>query len=231
MLARFGQWSEDSEIVVEGRRTPATGLLLVGLGLIAACSTGASASSVPGSSAPATSPPSLGASLAASVAAEPSSIAPPTSLASEIPAMNLTSPAFKDGADIPPKFSCDGDDVSPPLAWDAVPADAKALVLIVDDPDAGGFVHWVAFDIPATTAQLPEGASASDATLHQGTNSFGKAGYGGPCPPSGTHHYRFRLLAVREPLGLSGAPTADKVLAASEGHVAAETTLTGLYHR
>ena len=145
--------------------------------------------------------------------------------------MELTSTAFADGSDIPRKYSCDSDDVSPPLAWDAVPADAKALHLIVDDPDAGGFVHWVTFDIPATTAQLPEGASATDASLRQGTNSFGKAGWGGPCPPSGTHHYRFRLLAVRERLDLAGSPTADKVLAAAEAQVVAETTLTGLYHR
>ena len=145
--------------------------------------------------------------------------------------MILTSPAFADGADIPRTYSCVGDDVSPPLAWDGAPADAKALVLIVDDPDARGFIHWVAFDIPVTTSQLPEGASASDSSLRQGTNSFGKAGWRGPCPPSGTHHYRFRLLAVREPLGLAGAPTADKVLAAAEGQVVAEATLSGLYHR
>jgi Raf kinase inhibitor-like YbhB/YbcL family protein len=145
--------------------------------------------------------------------------------------MNLTSRAFADGTDIPRKYSCDGGDVSPPLAWTGVPADAQALVLIVDDPDARGFVHWVAFDIPATTAELAEGASSSDRALRQGTNSFGKVGYGGPCPPSGTHHYRFRLLAVRQRLGLSGAPTAEKVLAAAEGQVIAEATLTGLYHR
>ena len=145
--------------------------------------------------------------------------------------MKLTSRAFADGTDIPRKYSCDGEDVSPPLAWDGVPADAKALVLIVDDPDARGFVHWVAFDIPPTPAELPEGASTSDSSLHEGTNTFGKHGYGGPCPPSGTHHYRFRLFAVRAPLGLSGAPTAEKVLAATEGQVIADTTLTGLYHR
>jgi Raf kinase inhibitor-like YbhB/YbcL family protein len=145
--------------------------------------------------------------------------------------MKLTSTAFSDGGDIPRKYSCDGDDVSPPLAWEGVPADAKALVLIVDDPDARGFVHWVAFDIPAATGGLAEGASTSDSSLRQGTNSFGKVGWGGPCPPSGTHHYRFRLLAVREPLGLAGSPTAEKVLAAAEGQSVAETTLTGLFHR
>lgn len=145
--------------------------------------------------------------------------------------MNLTSPAFADGADIPRTYSCVGDDVSPPLDWGDVPTDAKALVLMVDDPDASGFVHWVAFDIPGTTSQLPEGASASNASLRQGTNSFGKAGWRGPCPPSGTHHYRFRLLAIREPLGLTGAPTAERVIAAAEGRVIAEATLTGLFHR
>ncbi len=145
--------------------------------------------------------------------------------------MNLTSPAFADGADIPRTYSCAGDDVSPPLAWGDAPAEAKALLLIVDDPDARGFVHWVVFDIPVTTSQLPEGASASGASLRQGTNSFGKAGWRGPCPPSGTHHYRFRLLAIRKPLGLTGAPTAERVLAAAEAQVVAETTLTGLFHR
>jgi Raf kinase inhibitor-like YbhB/YbcL family protein len=145
--------------------------------------------------------------------------------------MRLTSSAFADGGDIPSKYSCDGEDVSPPLAWEGVPADATALVLIVDDPDARGFVHWVAFDIPTTTSELPEGASASDPSLRQGTNSFGKAAWGGPCPPSGTHHYRFRLLAVRQPLGLAGSPSAADVLAATKDQVVVETTLTGPFHR
>jgi Raf kinase inhibitor-like YbhB/YbcL family protein len=145
--------------------------------------------------------------------------------------MQLTSTAFAEGTEIPRKYSCDGEDVSPALAWSGVPADAKALVLVVDDPDAHGFVHWVAFDIPVTTDQLAEGASASDSSLRQGTNSFGKAAWRGPCPPSGTHHYRFRLLAVREALGLAGSPTADQVLAAAKDKTVAETTLTGLYQR
>jgi Raf kinase inhibitor-like YbhB/YbcL family protein len=145
--------------------------------------------------------------------------------------MHLTSSAFADGGSIPPKYSCADDDTSPPLAWDGVPAEANALVLIVDDPDARGFVHWVAFDIPTATGQLPEGASADDASLRQGKNSFGKVGWGGPCPPSGTHHYRFRLVAVRKPLGLPGSPTAETVLAATKGQVVTETTLTGLFHR
>jgi Raf kinase inhibitor-like YbhB/YbcL family protein len=145
--------------------------------------------------------------------------------------MRLTSSAFADGGDIPRKYSCDGDDVSPPLAWDGLPADATALVLVVDDPDARGWVHWVVFDIPRATSQLAEGASESDPSLRQGTNSFGKTGWGGPCPPSGTHHYRFRLMAIRQPLGLTGSPTAEKVFAATKDQVVADTTLTGLFHR
>jgi len=146
--------------------------------------------------------------------------------------MRLTSTAFADGTDIPRKYSCDGDDVSPPLAWDGVPSDAAALVLVVDDPDASGFVHWVAFDIAAAPpGQLAEGASRGAAAPREGTNSFGKVGWSGPCPPSGTHHYRFRLFAIRQPLGLRGAPTAAEVVAAMKAQVAAETTLTGMYHR
>ena len=147
--------------------------------------------------------------------------------------MHLTSTAFSEGGSIPRRYSCDGENVSPPLAWDGAPSDAKALVLIVDDPDARGFIHWVAFDIasPGPTGELAEGASTATGAPRQGTNGFGKVGWGGPCPPSGTHHYRFRLLAVRNPLGLTGAPSAEKVLAATEGQVVAEATLTGVYHR
>jgi len=147
--------------------------------------------------------------------------------------MHLTSSAFTNDGSIPRKYSCDGEDVSPPLAWNGLPADAKALALIVDDPDARGFVHWVAFDISVSgpSGALAEGASTGAGAPRQGTNSFGKVGWGGPCPPSGTHHYRFRLFAIRQPLGLQGAPTADQVLATAKGKVVAEARLTGLFHR
>jgi Raf kinase inhibitor-like YbhB/YbcL family protein len=146
--------------------------------------------------------------------------------------MDLTSSAFADGGDVPRKYTCDGPNVSPPFAWSGAPADAKALVLIVDDPDARGFVHWVAFDIVAgPSGQLAEGASTGANPPRQGTNSFGSVGWSGPCPPSGTHHYRFRLLALREPLGLNDAPTADRVLGAARDKTVAEAILTGLYHR
>ncbi len=147
--------------------------------------------------------------------------------------MHLTSSAFANDGSIPRKYSCDGEDVSPPLAWDGVPADAKALALIVDDPDARGWVHWVAFDIAVSgpSGALVEGASTASGAPRQGTNSFGKVGWGGPCPPSGTHHYRFRLLALRLPLGLKDAPTAAEALAAASGKIVEEATLTGLFHR
>jgi Raf kinase inhibitor-like YbhB/YbcL family protein len=145
---------------------------------------------------------------------------------------SLTSTGFKDGAAIPRRFSCDGENVSPDLAWAGAPVGTKALVLIVIDPDARGFVHWLVYDLTASPAGgLPQAISASPDAPPQGTNSFGKRGYGGPCPPSGTHHYRFTLSALDAGLGLTGAPGVDALHAAMAGHVLAEATLTGTYHR
>ncbi|HEV8490166.1 MAG TPA: YbhB/YbcL family Raf kinase inhibitor-like protein [Candidatus Limnocylindrales bacterium] len=144
----------------------------------------------------------------------------------------LTSAAFPDGGAIPARFTCDGDDESPDLAWEGAPAEAKTLALIVDDPDANGFVHWVAFDLTAsTTGGLARGVSASPDAPPQGTNSFRRVGWSGPCPPSGTHRYRFRLLALDTELGLSNAPSADEVRRAAEGHILDEAELTGTYTR
>jgi Raf kinase inhibitor-like YbhB/YbcL family protein len=146
--------------------------------------------------------------------------------------MRLVSRAFDEGASIPVRYTCDGANVSPPLDWAGVPGDAKALVLIVDDPDAHDFVHWVVFDLAAApTGQLAEGASTGSNAPRQGINGFGKVGWGGPCPPSGTHHYRFRLIAIRQALGLKGAPTAAQVLDATRGQALGEAKLTGTYHR
>ncbi len=109
----------------------------------------------------------------------------------------LTSPAFPAGAEIPGRYTCDGDDVSPPLDWADTTDKAVTLALIVDDPDARGWVHWVVFDMDATgSGGLPEGFSSSPDAPAQGTNDFGRVGWGGPCPPSGTHHYRFTLVAL-----------------------------------
>jgi Raf kinase inhibitor-like YbhB/YbcL family protein len=144
----------------------------------------------------------------------------------------LTSTAFEDEGAIPRKFSCDGDNVSPALEWDGAPDATRALALIVDDTDAGGFVHWVVFNMTGTrSGALAEAVSASPDAPSQGKNSFGKVGWGGPCPPSGTHHYRFTLYALDGPLGLTGTPRADDVRQAASGHVLGETKLTGTYRR
>jgi Raf kinase inhibitor-like YbhB/YbcL family protein len=147
-------------------------------------------------------------------------------------AFALTSPEFAEGGAIPRRYSCDGEDVSPPLAWSGAPAETASLALIVDDPDARGWVHWVVHDMTASASgSLPAGWAASPDAPPQGTNSWRRVGYGGPCPPSGSHRYAFRLLALDEALGLGGAPTAQEVLDATAGHVLAEATLTGTYRR
>ena len=144
----------------------------------------------------------------------------------------LSSSEFGEGQPMPRRYACDGDNVSPPLAWSAAPGDSAALVLVVDDPDAGGFVHWVVFDMTASASgSLPAGWSSSPDAPPQGTNSFGRVGYGGPCPPSGSHRYIFRLLALGQALALSGSPTAEQVLDAAEGHILDEARLTGTYRK
>jgi len=150
--------------------------------------------------------------------------------------MKLTSPAFLEGAMIPSKYTCDDQDISPALAWSDAPAGTKALALICDDPDApaGTWVHWVLSNLPADSTGLPEGVPA-DKTLKaggiQGTTSFRRIGYGGPCPPSGTHRYFFKLYALDGPLALSNNATARDVAAAIKGHILAEAKLMGRYKR
>ncbi|MFL5779014.1 MAG: YbhB/YbcL family Raf kinase inhibitor-like protein [Chloroflexota bacterium] len=144
----------------------------------------------------------------------------------------LTSTDFTEGGAIPKAFTCDGTNRSPDLSWSGAPQGTASLALIVDDPDANGFIHWVAYDLTGSASGgLAQGISASPDAPPQGTNSFGKIGYGGPCPPSGVHHYVFRLLALDQPLGLHGAPTAKDVLAAANGHTVGEARLTGTYRR
>jgi hypothetical protein len=147
-------------------------------------------------------------------------------------AFQLTSPAFAAGADIPRKYTCDGEDVSPPLEWSGAPDDAPALALIVDDPDARGWIHWVVLDMDGVqSGGLPEGFSASPDAPPQGTNDFGRLGWGGPCPPSGTHRYRFTLFALDAAIELPGAPTAEDVRAAMDGHVIDQAELIASYTR
>jgi Raf kinase inhibitor-like YbhB/YbcL family protein len=143
----------------------------------------------------------------------------------------LKSPSFVEGGSIPIKHSCDGQDVSPALVWEGAPASTAALALIVDDPDARGFIHWVAYNISGGAAGgLPEGAGSASAPP-QGRNDFGRARWGGPCPPSGTHHYRFTLYALSAPLTLSGTPSASEVRGALARVLLGHTTLTATYTR
>lgn len=144
----------------------------------------------------------------------------------------LASTAFPDGGPIPRRFTCDGEDESPDLTWSGAPEATVAFALIVDDIDARDFVHWVVFDMTGSASGgLAEGISASPDAPPQGLNDYRKIGWGGPCPPSGTHRYRFRLLALDKVLELSGTPSADNVTAAADGHVLAEAHLTGTYQR
>ncbi len=142
----------------------------------------------------------------------------------------LTSPSFADGGAIPVKHSCDGRDVSPALSWQGAPAGTAAFALIVDDPDARGFIHWVVYNIPGSETGLPEGVSAT-AQPPQGRNDFGRTGWGGPCPPGGTHHYQFTLYALSRTLTVSGTPTAAEIRTAVKAVLLGQTQLTGLYTR
>jgi len=150
--------------------------------------------------------------------------------------LKIESPAFAEGSAIPRQYTCDGNGGSPPLTFSGVPAGTKGLALICDDPDApsGVFVHWVLFDLPPATAKLPESvpAGASPPTGGvQGKNDFGKTGYGGPCPPSGTHRYEFKLYALDKELKLPPGSSKADVVAAMQGHGLAEAKLTGKYKR
>jgi hypothetical protein len=146
----------------------------------------------------------------------------------------LTSTAFTEGGTIPREVTCDGPGGSPQLTWTGVPTGAAALVLLVDDPDARDFVHWIVLDLPGSNGELAAGVDPGAASPQQGTNDFGKTGWGGPCPPSGTHHYRFTLTALSAPLGLPGHPAGEVVRKALRDHrsaVLGSAVLTGTYQR
>jgi Raf kinase inhibitor-like YbhB/YbcL family protein len=144
----------------------------------------------------------------------------------------LHSTAFAEGDMIPRNYTCDGPNVSPALEWSGAPSGTAVFALIVEDPDARDFVHWVAFNLTGSaTGALAEGVSESPDAPPQGRNGFGKIGYGGPCPPSGTHRYTFQLYALSAPLELPGIPTAAEVRRASEGKVLGQAKLTGKYGR
>ena len=144
--------------------------------------------------------------------------------------MKLSSPDFSEGANIPPKFTCDGGDTSPPLKIEGVPEQAKSLVLIVDDPDAPGglFTHWLVWNVDPKTNSITEGNAPAGT---QGKNDFGKTGYGGPCPPSGTHRYYFKIFALDQQLSLSAGAKRKALDAAMKGHVIGQAQLMGRYTR
>lgn len=154
----------------------------------------------------------------------------------EIMEVNMTSTAFEEGGMIPNRYTCDDEDISPPLAWASVPEGTKSIALICDDPDApmGTWVHWVLFNLPPDLTALPE-AVPSDSILDNGgkhgTTDFGRVGYGGPCPPSGTHRYYFKLYALDTEIALDPGATKSRLLKAMEGHILAQGQLMGRYKR
>jgi Raf kinase inhibitor-like YbhB/YbcL family protein len=150
---------------------------------------------------------------------EPARTAPAT--------LALSSPAFEDGGRVPTRFTCKGANVSPPLRWTGVPDDARALALVVTDPDAPGgtYAHWIVFNLPPETGSLAAGELPSAA--RQARNSAGRPRYDGPCPPSGTHHYRFVVYALRTPTTLGNGAATDRALAAIDGKAIGRGTLVG----
>ena len=143
--------------------------------------------------------------------------------------MQLTSDAFAEAGAIPPEHTCDGADTSPPLAWSGVPDGTAEFALLVEDPDAGGFVHWVLSGIPGDRRELAAGEG--DGVGLPGRNDFRRTGWGGPCPPSGEHRYVFTLIALDAPLDLGDGATARDVRAAADESGLGEAQLTGVYTR
>ncbi|MBZ5506138.1 MAG: YbhB/YbcL family Raf kinase inhibitor-like protein [Acidobacteriia bacterium] len=150
---------------------------------------------------------------------------------------HLTSTAFKAEGDIPQRFTCDGDNISPPLSWRGTPNGTKSFALIVHDPDAprpGGYTHWVIYAIPSSVTQLEENVPKRERVTGggvQGANDGGRLGYTGPCPPSGTHRYYFRMYALDREVNLKAGAGKSDLEAAMKGHILAQTELMGKYKR
>jgi Raf kinase inhibitor-like YbhB/YbcL family protein len=152
--------------------------------------------------------------------------------------MTIRTPAFDDGEPVPERFTCDGDNLSPPLSWDGAPDGAETFALIVDDPDAQGiYAHWVVYGIPGDVDSLDEGAGIDavrlDNDARQGVNESGNLGYTGPCPPQGTpaHHYDFTVYALDSALEISAGISREALLSQVEGHILAQARVTGTYGR
>lgn len=151
--------------------------------------------------------------------------------------LTVSSPAFTEGAKIPAQYTCEGQNISPPLSWSESPAGTKSLALIADDPDAPGgvFSHWVLFNLPPETTELAE-AMPTQAELpsgaKQGKTDFGRVGYGGPCPPPGRpHRYQFTVYALDQSLDLKAGVSRSELLSAISEHILAQGRLTGMYQR
>ena len=150
--------------------------------------------------------------------------------------IKIKSPAFVPGGKIPGKYTCDGMDISPPLAWTSGPEETKTFALICDDPDApmGTWVHWILFNLSADIIELRENVQPErelERGAKQGMNDFRKIGYGGPCPPGGTHRYYFKLYALDTEINLEAGATKSELLKAMEDHILAEGKLMGRYER
>jgi Raf kinase inhibitor-like YbhB/YbcL family protein len=153
--------------------------------------------------------------------------------------LTVKSPAFSEGGVIPARFTCEGDDVSPPLAWTDAPAETKSFALVVEDPDAPDpkspnrktFTHWIVYDIASGTRGLPEGAKTAPPGARNGENDFGSLGYRGPCPPSGEHRYVFKVYALDTVLPDLNKPHAVDLDRAMNGHVISQGRLVGLYQK
>ncbi|OHB60388.1 MAG: phosphatidylethanolamine-binding protein [Planctomycetes bacterium RBG_13_46_10] len=150
--------------------------------------------------------------------------------------IKIKSPAFENEAMIPSKYTCDGQDISPPLKWDTAPVGTKSIAIISDDPDApvGTWVHWVLFNLPADARELKEKIPPDKVLPNgakQGTSDFGRIGYGGPCPPGGTHRYFFKIYALDTELNLSPGIRKRDLLKAMEGHIIGQGQLMGKYKR
>ncbi len=213
--------------------------------VVAACSAGTASAPtlVPvGATAtgllPTASQPTSAVASPSSASTQPSATMSPSAQSSPSPEATMpdfvvTSNAFEPGGSIPKRFTCDGEDVSPDLAWTGAPAGTGALVLVVDDPDARGWVHWVVLDLPgSSTDTIARDVGVSRDAPAQGRNDFGHVGWGGPCPPSGTHRYDFTLYALAEPLGLPGQPDGGAVRKAlDQANVLGKAVLRATYRR
>jgi hypothetical protein len=161
---------------------------------------------------------------------EPVAIKPPVAVPSEVGSVfTVRSSAVAEGGAIPTQYTCDGANSALPVSWSDVPTGTAELALVMDDPDARGFVHWVVVGIPADATAA--GGAPLPADAREGRNDFGKVGYGGPCPPSGTHRYTVTVYALSKALSVSVTPTADEVRSAAAGSILAQATLTGTYRR